>query len=147
MHGRDAALRSTPTLGARALVDKYYVWEIISYAWTEIGIEDKHCRRLVELGAISHNDLPQVDRIYFRDVCGSFAVETFLLFPCFLWMLMPDWGYDEQYLRQRMNRWYGRPYWQHFLNPMRWFGYPLAILLALKYRAMLRRVVAADARA
>jgi hypothetical protein len=122
-------------------VEKYYVWEIISYAWTEIGIEDNECRQLVQKGHISTNDLKRVDRIIFRDVCASFAFDTFLIFPLMLWMIMPDWGYDENYLKKRMERWYSRPYWLHFLNPMRCLGYPLAVLMALKYRSMFRRVV------
>jgi hypothetical protein len=127
-------------------VDRYYVWEVISYAWTEIGIEDSECRELVQKGGITRHDLRQVDRIYFKDVCASFALDTFLIFPLMLWMTMPDWGYSEEYLRARMERWYVRPYWRHFLNPLRWFGYPLAVLVGLKYRAMLRKAVLENAR-
>jgi hypothetical protein len=122
-------------------VDKYYVWEVISYAWTEIGIEDVECKHLVQKGSIAPEDLQEVDRIIFKDVCASFAFDSFLVFPLMLWMLMPDWGYSEEYLRRRMERWYSRPYWLHFLNPMRWLGYPLAALMALKYRSMLRKAV------
>jgi hypothetical protein len=124
-------------------MDRNYVWKIISYAWTEIGIEDDECRVLVEKGGITTADLAEIDRIYFRDVCASFAFETFLVFPLFLWMLMPDWGFEESYLIKRVERWYSRPYWMHFMNPMRWLGYPLSILIALKYRSMLRRAVRA----
>lgn len=74
------------------------------------------------------------------------AFDTFLIVPFMLWMIMPDWGYCEEYLRNRMTRWYARPYWRHFLNPLRLFGYPLAIVLSLKYRAMLRRAVHANTR-
>jgi hypothetical protein len=126
-------------------MDRYYVWEIISYAWSEIGIDDKDCMALVKKGAIAPEHLPDVDRIVFRDVCASFAVDSFLIFPLMLWMLMPDWGYSEEYLRERIERWHSRPYWKNFLNPLRWLGYPLAILAALRYRSMLRRCVRASA--
>jgi hypothetical protein len=122
-------------------MDRYYIWEIISYAWTEIGIEDSECRTLVAKGDISHEHLNAIDRIIFQDVCASFAFDTFLIFPLMLWMIMPDWGYSEKYLRKRMEQWYDRPYWVHLLNPMRWFGYPLAVLMALKYRTMLRKAI------
>jgi len=125
--------------------DRYYVWEIISYAWTEIGIEDRECQALVQKGNITHDDLREVDRIIFRDVCASFAIESFLILPCMLWMIMPDWGYEETYLRRRVERWYAAPRWRLALNPMRWLGYPTAVLFALKYRAMLRRAVRAAA--
>ena len=124
-------------------MDRYYVWEIISYAWTEIGLEASECKSLVEKGGIRLEDLSEVDRIIFKDVCGSFAFDTFLIFPLMLWMIMPDWGYDEDYLRKRVGRWHARPYWVHFLNPMRVFGYPLAVLMALKYRSMIRKAVRA----
>lgn len=128
-------------------MDRYYVWEIISYAWTEIGIKEDECLRLVEKSGIRSEDLAEVDRICFRDVCGSFAYDSFLIFPLFLWMNMPDWGYNEEYLKKRMSTWYSRPVWHHFLNPMRWFGYPVALLLALKCRAMLHRTVHAKGHA
>ena len=122
-------------------MDKYYVWEIISYAWTEIGIEADECHQLVLKGNITCQDLEIVDRIIFRDICASFAVDSFLIFPLMLWMIMPDWGYDEEYLRNRMRRWYAKPRWLIFVNPFRWLGYPIALLMLQKYRTMLRQAV------
>jgi hypothetical protein len=126
-------------------MERYRVWEILSYAWTEIGIEDNECRSLVRKGDIGVADLDEVDRLFFRDVCASFAVESFLVFPLMLSMLMPDWGYDDEYLERRIRRWYAAPYWSHFLNPLRVLGYPVALLFAWRYRAMLRRAVRATA--
>lgn len=127
-------------IGALSL-DRFRVWEIVSYAWTEVGIEEDECRELAVAGNIGPADLAAVDRIFFRDVCGSFALDSFLVFPLMLWMLMPDWGFNETYLRERMERWYARPYWRHFVNPLRVLGYPVALLFAWRYRSMLRRVV------
>jgi hypothetical protein len=117
------------------------VWEIISYAWTEIGIGDEECARIAEAGGLGFDDLRTVRRMYFRDVCASFAPLVFLIFPGMLWMLMPDWGYPIPWLRERMGRWYARPYWSHWLNPLRILGYPLALLSALSYLRMLHRVL------
>jgi hypothetical protein len=125
-------------------VDRYRVWEILSYAWSEIGIEDEECRSLVRKGEIKAFDLPEADKLFFRDVCASFAVDSFLVVPLMLWMLMPDWGYSEEYLRNRMARWYSKPYWRHFINPLRVLGYPVALLFAWRYRSMLRRAVRAE---
>lgn len=122
-------------------MDRYCIWRIISRTWTEIGIEEKECRELLEEAGVQREGLAKVDRIIFRDVCLSFAVDAFLIFPMMSWPARPDGGYDEPYLRRRMGRWYARPYWAHLLNPIRWFGYPLAALMALQYRAMIRRVV------
>lgn len=125
-------------------IDVYKVWEFISYAWTEIGIDNDECNSLARDTMASVGDLACLDRIFFRDICASFAVDSFLLFPLMLWMLMPDWGYKEEYLRKRVKAWYERPYWQHFLNPLRVLGYPIAVLFALGYRAKLRKAIHAD---
>ncbi len=126
-------------------MDRYCVWDAVSYAWTEIGIEDSECRDLVRRGKIGVADLAEVDRLYFRDVCASFAVDAFLVFPLMLWIIMPDWGYSDEYLRARMERWYARPYWKHFINPLRLLGYPVALIFSWHYRTMLRRAVHAVA--
>lgn len=122
-------------------IDKYIVWKIISYSWTEIGIDDDECLSLVRKANITSSSLKDIDQIFFRDVCASFAVESFLFFPLMLWMLMPDWGYDTDYLRKRIENWYSRPYWRHLINPLRIFGYPMALVFAFRYRSMLRRAV------
>jgi hypothetical protein len=119
------------------------VWEILSYSWTEIGIDESMCARMARDADITIADLPQIDRIFFRDVCAAFAVQSFLVFPLMLWMLMPDWGFDDVWLAEKMEHWYARPYWSHMLNPIRLVGYPVSILFALRYRSMLRRVVLA----
>jgi hypothetical protein len=128
----------------RADIDVYKTWEFISYAWTEIGIEQDECKSLAREARITPNTLNQADRIFFRDVCASFAVESFLIFPLMLWMIMPDWAYREDYLRNRMKKWYARPYWTHFLNPLRILGYPIAVLFAFEYRSKLRKAVFAN---
>ena len=127
-------------------MEPFSVWEIVSYAWTEIGIEDDECLVFVREGQIGIEDLPEVDRVFFKDVCASFAVDSFLIFPLMLSMLMPDWGFDEEYLQRRMKRWYARAYWTHFINPLRILGYPVALLFAWKYRSMLRRAAYAAAK-
>jgi hypothetical protein len=122
-------------------MDTYKIWEVVSYGWTEIGIEPDECERILAPAGIALADLPAVDRVIFKDVCASFSVDAFLVFPLMLWMLMPDWGYEESYLRRRVERWYSRPYWVHFLNPLRILGYPVALVFAWKYRSMLRDAI------
>src|SRR5919106_6512372 len=112
---------------------RYGTWEIISYGWSEIGIEQRECNDLVRKYGINEDNLRQVQLTCFRDVCASFAFEAFLVIPLMLWMLMPDWGFEEEWLRRRAERWYARPYLLHFLNPLRILGYPVALLFAAKY--------------
>lgn len=126
-------------------IDRARLWEFMSYAWTEIGIEEDECLTLAREAGISPATLDEADRIVFRDICASFAVESFLVIPLMLWMILPDWGYDEAYLRRRMAAWYARPYWRHFLHPLRLPGYPVALLFALGYRRKLHRAVRMNA--
>ena len=49
-------------------MERYPVWEILSYAWTEIGIDEDECLSLVRKSGIGVEDLPEVDRLFFRDV-------------------------------------------------------------------------------
>lgn len=126
-------------------MDKFYVWEIFSHAWSEIGIEDDECKALLIKGCINAQDIPEIERIYYRDICASFAVDSFLIFPMMLWMLMPDWGFNEKYLRARMIQWYARPYWVNFINPLRFLGYPIAIGFSFKYKRMVTRLLRENA--
>lgn len=123
----------------------YRVWEFISYAWTEIGIDETESRSLALAAGLNPGNLHQADRIFLRDVCASFAVDSFLIMPMMLWMIMPDWGYDEKYLRARMHDWYAKPYWRHFLNPLRLLGFPVALAFGLNYRRKLHKAVRANA--
>ncbi|MES2510689.1 MAG: hypothetical protein V4625_12220 [Pseudomonadota bacterium] len=139
-------LATQPGLGNEASdIDVYKVWEFFSYAWTEIGIEGSECDSLAREARVTANNLNQVDRIFFRDVCASFAVDSFLIFPLMLWVIMPEWGYAENYLRNRVRRWYEKPYWMHFVNPFRILGYPIAVLFAFSYRSKIRRSAVANA--
>jgi hypothetical protein len=122
-------------------LDTYQVWDAISYAWTEIGLDKDEFKTIAQKAGLKPEHLPQIDRIFFKDICASFAVDSFLIFPLMLWMLMPDYGYNEEYLRKRMQDWYTKPYWRHFLNPLRVLGYPVAVWFAWGYRAKLRKAI------
>jgi len=118
--------------------DRYLVWHAVSYAWTEIGLEDEgykdHAKRIAERFS-SWTDV----EVVIKDVCGSSAVNSFLLFPCMFWMILPDWGYNETYLRERMSKWYSKPFKLHFLNPLRILGYPVARFLSSEVRKKLKK--------
>lgn len=120
-------------------MSKLIVWDVISYAWTEIGLENSDYPEYAKKLRGHFKSWKEIDQIIKRDVCASFAFETFLIFPCMLWMIMPDWGYSDEYLKERLNKWYARPYWMHFLNPCRILGYPLALLFSASIRLKVKR--------
>ncbi len=76
-------------------MDKFLVWEVMSYAWTEIGLEKSDYPEYAKKIYSQCDDWKTIDQIITKDVCGSFSKDTFLIFPCMLWMIMPDWGYNK----------------------------------------------------
>ncbi|WP_018623587.1 hypothetical protein [Kangiella aquimarina] len=120
-------------------MDQYKIWDVMSYAWTEIGLESEDYPKYAKKIKQDYPDWEKVNKIIVRDVCASFAVDSFLIFPCMLWMIMPDWCYDEEYLKARMKKWYAKPYWSHFINPIRILGYPISIIFTLGVRRKLKK--------
>jgi hypothetical protein len=120
----------------------FQVWETVSMAWTEIGLEPSDYAAIAEKLKQEGATWSEVRAVALRDVCGSFAVDSFLIIPCMLWMIMPDWGYHEEYLRRRAQRWAQRPIWLHFLNPLRLLGYPVALVFSISVRRRLKRALA-----
>lgn len=108
-------------------------------AWTEIGLEADDYPRIAQQLIAAGLSWQQVERIAIEDVCGAFAVDSFLIMPCMLWMLMPDWGYSDEFLLARMQKWHSKPRWQHYLNPLRVLGYPVARLFSAGVLRKLRR--------
>ncbi|MEO1855954.1 MAG: hypothetical protein ABGY95_01135 [Rubritalea sp.] len=123
-------------------MDKFLVWEVMSYAWTEIGLEKSDYPEYAKKIYSQCDDWKTIDQIITKDVCGSFSQDTFLIFPCMLWMIMPDWGYNKEYIKERMQHWYSKPAWQHYLNPLRLLGYPLALVFSLSVRRKLKKAFA-----
>lgn len=114
------------------------IWQTISYAWTEIGLSDDeyelHAKRIKS----KYPEWSSVNKIIYRDVLGSFSLFQLLVFPLFLWMLMPDWMWDEKYIEEKMNKWYSKPVFIHYLNPLRIIGYPFAWAFSASVRAKLK---------
>lgn len=120
-------------------MDKYKIWDVVSYAWTEIGLEKDSYPEYARSIKQDYSDWESANRIIIRDVCASFAVDSFLIFPCMLWMIMPDWHYEDEYLKARMEKWYAKPYWLHFINPLRILGFPIALIFSIGVRRKLKR--------
>lgn len=98
---------------------RFLIWDIVAMAWTEIGLENEDYPEITAKLKESAAAWNEINQIAVQDVCASFAWDTFLIFPCMLWVIMPDWGYDEEYLRNRMIQWGAKPKWFHFLNSFR----------------------------
>jgi len=118
--------------------DNYKIWEAISYAWTEIGLANGEYPNIAKEIKATHPEWSEVNRIILRDVCASFAVDSFLVFPCMAWAILPDWGYSEEYIRERMTKWYSRPVIINYANPIVVIGYALALSFSLDVRRKLK---------
>ncbi|AWV06144.1 hypothetical protein [Marilutibacter maris] len=127
-------------------MDHFLIWNTVSMAWTEIGLDDDEYPAIARELRRSYESWEAVDTVIRRDVLGSFALESGLfplaLVPVVGLLLIapfPDWGYDEDYLRQRMRRWHRMARWRQYLNPVRLLGYPIAWLFSLPLRRRLER--------
>jgi hypothetical protein len=126
-------------------MDNFLIWDTVSMAWTEVGLSRDDYPKIARELRSTHHNWEEVNRIILADVIGSFAIES-ALFPLalvpligiFLITPLPDWGYEESYLRKRMNRWHRMPRWRHYMNPIRLFGYPIAYLFSLSVRRRLK---------
>lgn len=116
------------------------VWEAISYAWTEVGLDRGGFRRFAQDAGISPGDRRALLHAVFWQVCGVFAIETSLaLIP--MGITLPDWFFPEP--EQKVTRWLARPLLRSVLNPLWLVGYPLSCLLVDSYRYRLRQASAA----
>jgi len=116
---------------------EYKIWDTISMAWTEIGLDDSEYLQIAESIKRIEPSWSAVNKIIIGDVCASFAIDSILVIP--FWMMMPDWGYEESYLKKRILKWYSKPRWFWFLNPIRVVGYPVSILMSFGVRRKLKR--------
>ena len=127
-------------------MDSFVVWKSVSMAWTEVGLDDEDYLKYATDLNLTFRNWKDIDKTIFRDVCASFAKESammlFVVIPIIGLLLispMPDWGYEEEGLRQRMSHWESKPYLLHFINPLRIVGYPIAILFILGLRKKLKK--------
>ncbi|MGN2245902.1 hypothetical protein ACFWZ3_04325 [Frateuria sp. GZRR35] len=120
------------------------IWEAMSYAWTEVGLDAAGFQRFARDADLSAHDPRALFHAVFWQVCGAFAVET-------AWALMlmgvtlPDWFFPEP--EKKVSRWLARPLSYSVLNPLWLMGYPLSCLLVASYWHRLRKASAALARA
>jgi len=119
-------------------MDHFIIWHVISYAWTEIGLEDTDYTAYAKKLRLHYNNWKDINKVIIMDVCASFAIISFLIIPSMLWMVIPDWEWDEENLERKMTKWYSRPYIVHFLNPFRILGYRVSLILSASVRHKLK---------
>lgn len=125
---------------------EFLVWDTVSMAWTEIGIFDNEYPKIAGQLREHFSSWDEIAAIIDRDVVPAFSVRSALLLlilapPIGLLLItpMPDWGYEEAWLRKRIARWHAWPLWLHWCNPARIVGYPIAFLFSIALRQRLKR--------
>lgn len=120
-------------------MDNFLIWNTVSMAWTEIGLNDKDYPVIAAKLKQDYGNWEEIREVAFKDVCGSFAISSLSILLVFIPLIgfflvtpMPDWGYDEKYLREKMQSWQSKPRWVHYINPFRALGYPIALLFAIR---------------
>ena len=116
----------------------------MSFAWTEVGLQDEEYPQYIELIKQEYPEWEQVRKVIDNDICGSFSSDSFLIFPCMQWMMMPDFAYTPEHIEQRMTHWYNTSKFLHYLNPLRWVGYPFALYAVFQMKKSLKQAYFAD---
>ncbi|MFW2178141.1 MULTISPECIES: hypothetical protein [unclassified Moraxella] len=115
---------------------QWLIWDYVSLSWSEIGIgKDEFSSYLqkIEQYYPSWQDIKPI----INDVLLCFAPQIPLMFAFF--PMIPDWGYNKDYLTEKIQQWETRSKIMIWLNPLRLIGYPLAYLMALSYIYRLKK--------
>lgn len=121
------------------------IWQIASMAWTEIGLEKSEYPKLAEELIERDLDWKYVNKVIVIDVCGSFSIMSasmlLMIIPILGMLLvtpMPDWGYNEEYLKNKIFNWKKQSLLVNFFNPVRLIGYPLSLFMVWSLRRNLK---------
>ena len=124
-------------------MNKEQIWIFISYWWTEIGLSEEEIDDLFGRMNINPNNLSEVRKAIFWEYCGAFAMYTLWSFLT-IGIILPDWGFEEKYVRSKVFNWLRRPVIFSLFNPLWLLGYLLACLIAvsgwLKLSKRIRRL-------
>ncbi|WP_411885731.1 hypothetical protein [Polaromonas sp. YR568] len=127
-------------------MNRQSIWLAMSYAWTEIGLDTSEYPGLAAVIDAAEHELDAFDGEALGVVCGAFALNT-LLNLATLGMSMPDWGYDDEYVIKKVQKWRNRPLILSLLNPLWLAGHPLITILVLGVWWKLRKAVVENIKA
>lgn len=120
------------------LEKRWLIWDYVTLSWSEIGIDTdefpSYFGKIEKHYANWHEIQPII-----RDTSLCFAPQMplmFLFFP-----IIPDWGYNKDYLLEKIQKWHTTPKSRIWLNPLRLIGYPLANLMAMGYIRRLKNSI------
>lgn len=101
------------------------VWAVLAQFWVDTwydaGQLEDFASRLAQCGF----SMSELDRIAYREVCGTFAIFTLAVFMSF-GMALPDWFYPEEQAREQVGKWLSRPLLLSLINPFWVVGFFLA---------------------
>lgn len=121
-------------------MNKEQVWLAMSYSWSEIGLNSREYGVFAEKIAAKPDEIGEIRKVVFWEVCGAFAVFTIFALLT-MGMVLPDWGFKDEYTLEKVSRWMRRPLLLSLLNPLWLVGYPLACLFAIGGWKMLSKSI------
>ena len=105
----------------------FVLWKTLSYAWTEIGLNEAECSEIVRELENEYQSWSEIKDVIYKDVLGGFSLLSLSL--CFVWIpfigwvfannLLPDWGFDDEWIQKKIQHWYAVPRWRHYFHPLR----------------------------
>ena len=101
------------------------VWEVLAQFWVDTWYDTKQLDGFADRLVASGLSLGDLDRIAYREVCGAFALFTLAVFLS-MGMALPEWYYQEDRARVKIESWLSRPKFLSILNPIWLIGYVAA---------------------
>lgn len=118
------------------------LWLTISYAWSEIGLEDDEFSNHAEMIKALPKDMENFRKEYYFIILPALSTETICALVS-MGMSLPDWGFRDGYVIGKISKWHNRPVIKKILNPIWMIGYPLSLLMSLSYYNKTKKAVIA----
>ena len=121
-------------------------------AWTEVGLERAEYPKIAQQLVEENLNWSEISDVYWSEVLHGFALlscSVLLVFiPVVGWIavagMLPDWGYSEDLIRRKMQRFKAEKTWMNWLNPLHVIGYIFAILFSYNSYLRLKKACAAE---
>jgi len=107
---------------AQPTEQRQVVWEVLAQFWVDTWYDEGQLDQFAERLARCGFSIRELDRIAYREVCGTFAIFTLAVFAS-AGMALPDWCFPEDQARKKTAVWLSRPSILSWLNPFWVVGY------------------------
>ena len=121
-------------------MNRKVLWISISYAWTEVGLENDEFLKYATRINAQPEDIGLIKKEYLFVILPAFATEAMCAFLS-MGMTLPDWGFREGYVVGKIKKWHRKPTYKKALNPLWIVAYPIAFLFSFSHYLKIRSAI------